>query len=379
VVSDGAVILSAGAGLGVEGALASGGAATLSGAGVRVEGPVVAQGVLTADAGTAALAFTGELRSGAGVVLGGQVSASGILTGGAVEVRAGADGFDNQGRLVGNTGVDVASLGAVLQQGGVASQGNVSLVAGRGMSLSGDVEAGGRLGLGAAERILATGAWWSAGALDARAGQSLDIVGEVLGGRSVDLKADTGGADPWRPRGGQRSLASEGGRCPCRRRRQWRAGEGEGAVDGGRCRGGPGRGAGGGDLTARSGGDYRVSGASVVLGKLDLAAAGDVDHAGAVTVGGAASVQAGGRLAQGETRILGAGVLTSGGGQTYAGGVSAGGPLDMRSGGGVDVAGALLTPEALSIEGGAEGIRIADRLSTGGSLTMAADRVIRGR
>jgi hypothetical protein len=118
VVSDGAVILSAGAGLGVQGALASGGAATLSGAGVRVEGPVVAQGVLTADAGTAALAFTGELRSGAGVVLGGrQVSASGILTGGAVEVRAGADGFDNQGRLVGNTGVDVASLGAVLQQG----------------------------------------------------------------------------------------------------------------------------------------------------------------------------------------------------------------------------------------------------------------------
>jgi hypothetical protein len=59
VVSDGAVILSAGAGLGVE-ALASGGAATLSGAGVRVEGPVVAQGVLTADAGTA-VAFTGEL------------------------------------------------------------------------------------------------------------------------------------------------------------------------------------------------------------------------------------------------------------------------------------------------------------------------------
>jgi hypothetical protein len=30
----------------------------------------------------------------------------------------------------------------------------------------------------------------------------------------------------------------------------------------------------------------------------------------------------------------------------------------MRSGGGVDVAGALLTPEALSIEGGAEGIRL---------------------
>jgi hypothetical protein len=137
------------------------------------------------------------------VVLGGQVSASGILTGGAVEVRAGADGFDNRGRLVGNTGVDVASLGAVLQQGWRA-RGSVSLVAGRGMSLSGDVEAGGRLGLGAAERILATGAWWSAGALDARAGQSLDIVGEVLGGRSVDLKADTGGADPWRPRGGQR-------------------------------------------------------------------------------------------------------------------------------------------------------------------------------
>jgi hypothetical protein len=42
----------------------------------------------------------------------------------------------------------------------------------------------------------------------------------------------------------------------------------------------------------------------------------------------------------------------------------------------VDVAGALLTPEALSIEGGAEGIRIADRLSTGGSLTMSADRAI---
>jgi filamentous hemagglutinin len=377
VVSDGAVILSAGGGLGVEGALASGGAATLSGAGVRVEGPVVTQGVLTADAGTAALAFTGELRSGAGVVLGGrQVSASGILTGGAVEVRAGADGFDNRGRLVGNTGVDVASLGAVLQQGGVASQGNVSLVAGRGMSLSGDVEAGGRLGLGAAERILATGAWWSAGALDARAGQSLDIVGEVLGGRSVDLEADTG-------------ALTLGGRVAANGALRLKAG---GALVAGAVSGGLERGEGavveagaavalgevlaGGDLTARSGGDYRVSGASVVLGKLDLAAAGDVDHAGAVTVGGAASVQAGGRLAQGETRILGAGVLTSGGGQTYAGGVSAGGPLDMRSGGGVDVAGALLTPEALSIEGGAEGIRIADRLSTGGSLTMSADRAI---
>lgn len=377
VVSDGAVILSAGAGLGVEGALASGGAATLSGAGVRVEGPVVAQGVLTADAGTAALAFTGELRSGAGVVLGGrQVSASGILTGGAVEVRAGADGFDNRGRLVGNTGVDVASLGAVLQQGGVASQGSVSLVAGRGMSLSGDVEAGGRLGLGAAERILATGAWWSAGALDARAGQSLDIVGEVLGARSVDLKAET-------------EALTLGGRVAANGALRLKAG---GALVAGAVIGGLERGEGavveagaavalgevlaGGDLTARSGGDYRVSGASVVLGKLDLAAAGDVDHAGAVTVGGAASVQAGGRLAQGETRILGAGVLTSGGGQTYAGGVSAGGPLDMRSGGGVDVAGALLTPEALSIEGGAEGIRIADRLSTGGSLTMSADRAI---
>lgn len=377
VVSDGAVTLNAGAGLGVEGALASGGAATLLGEGVRVDGAVVAQGVLTADAGAAALALAGELRSGAGVVLGGrQVSTSGILTGGTIEVRAGTGGFENPGRLVGNAGVNVVSLGDVQQQGGVASQGNVSLMAGRDMSLSGDVEAGGRLGLGAAERILATGAWRSAGTLEATAGRSLDVVGEVLGGRSVDMKADAG-------------ALTLGGRVAANGALRLKAG---GALVTGAVSGGLERGEGsvieagaavalgevlaGGDLLARSGGDYRVGGASVVLGNLDLAAAGDVDHAGAVTVGGAASVQAGGRLAQGETRILGRGVLTSVGGQAYAGGVSAGGPLDMRSGAGVDVAGAVLTPEALSIEGGAEGIRIADRLSTGGSLTVAADRAI---
>ena len=376
-VSDGAVSLSAGAGLSVGSTLASGEAASLSGAAVRVNGPILVEGALTADAGTAGLILAGEVRTGAGVLLKGrQVSASGVLTAGRIAVHAGADGFDNSGSLVGNTGVDVASLGAVVQQGVVASQGNVSLAAGRDLSLSGDVEAGGNLALRSAERIVAGGAWWSAGALEARAGQSLDNTRDVLAGGAVNLTADTG-------------ALTFGGRVAANGALHLKAG---GALAAGAVSGGLEKGetvsveAGGnvslaqvlagGDYLARAGGDYRANGVSLVVGNLDLAAVRDVAQTGMVSIGGDASVQAGGSLVQGETRILGKGMLASGGAQAYAGSVSADGSLDLRAGAGVDVAGALLTPAALSVEGGTGGVRVAGDLSAGGRLQVGADKGI---
>jgi filamentous hemagglutinin len=377
VVSDGAVALSAGAALGVDGVLASGAAARLSGSSVWVGGPVQVVGALLADAGSGGLALSGEVRAGAGVVLKGQqVSASGVLTGGSVAVQAGADGFDNSGSLVGNAGVDVVSLGGVAQRGRVASQGNVALVAGRGLSVSGEVEAGGNLRLESAEHLLANGAWWSAGTLEARAGQSLGNSRDVLAGGAMSLVADAG-------------ALTLGGRVAANGALNLKAG---GALDAGAVSGGLEKGesvsieAGesvglaevqaGGHYLARAGGDYRVSGASLVVGNLDLLAVRDVAQRGAVSIGGNTTVQAGGSLAQGETRILGQGVLISGGGQAYAGSVSAGDTLELRAGAGVDVAGALRTPAALSVEGGTGAVSVAGELGAGGRLQVDTDKAV---
>ena len=378
LVAKGPVSVEAAARASLAGAVFSDADVSLVGQGVTVDGKVGSAGRLSADAGSGPLVLTAEARADGDILLKGQqVSAAGVQGASRVEVRAGAGGFDNSGMLIGNAGVDVVSVGRLRQDGLTASLGNIALTSGQDAHLGGDLESGGQLDLRAGGALVGDGAWRAAGAAEARAGSSLTAAREVMAGSAVTLIADAGDLIV----GG--ALASNGA-VTLKSGADLSVAGLQGGLNTGadvavEAAGNVSTGAvlSGGDYRARAGRDYRASGDTLVLGRLDLVAGRDVTQAGTVTIGREGTIQAGGSLSQGDTRIFGAATLTSGGSQRYAGGLAAEGALALKAGAGVEVAGALLSPERVSIEAGTGSLVIATDLRSGGPLQASADRTVR--
>lgn len=377
LVAKGPVSVEAAARASLAGAVFSDADVSLVGQGVTVDGKVGSAGRLSADAGSGPLVLTAEARADGDILLKGQqVSAAGVQGASRVEVRAGAGGFDNSGMLIGNAGVDVVSAGRLRQDGLTASLGNIALTSGQDAHLGADLESGGQLALRAGGALVGDGAWRAAGAAEARAGSSLTAAREVMAGSAVTLIAEAGDLIV----GG--ALASNGA-VTLKSGADLSVAGLQGGLNTGadvavEAAGNVSAGAvlSGGDYRARAGRDYRASGDTLVLGRLDLVAGRDVTQAGTVTIGREGTIQAGGSLSQGDTRIFGAATLTSGGSQRYAGGLAAEGALALKAGAGVEVAGALLSPERVSIEAGTGSLVIATDLRSGGPLQVSADRTV---
>lgn len=377
LVAKGPVSVEAAAMASLAGAVFSEADVSLTGQGVTVGGKVGSAGRLSADAGGGALALAAEVRADGDILLKGrQVSAAGVQGASRVEVQAGVGGIENTGMLIGNTKVEVVSAGRLQQAGLAASQGDVVLTAGQDAHLAGDLESGGRLELRAGGALVGDGAWRSAGAAEAQAGTSLTVARNVVAGSALKLTSGAGDLAIGGVLASNGTVILKSGADLLVAGLQGGLNTGAGvSVD---AAGDVSTGAvlTGGDYRVSAGRDYRASGDTLVLGRLDLAAGRDVTQAGSVTVGREGVVQAGGALNQGDTRIFGAATLTSGGKQRYAGGLAAEGALAVQAGAGVEVAGTLLSPERVNIEAGAGALAIAGDLRSGGPLQVSADRTV---
>lgn len=377
LVANDPIRVEAAAAVSLAGPVVSDGDVSLSGSGITVSGNLVSAGRLSVDAGSDALLLSAEARADGDIFLsGGQISAAGVQGASRVSVQAGSAGFENTGKLIGNSAVDVVSGGGVSQEGVLASLGKVTLVAGQDARLLGDVESGDSLDVRTGGQLVAEGAWRAAGTVDVRAAASLAAARDVMAGGAISLASERGALliggtvvsnDAVTLKSG--ADLSVGGLQGGLNHAAAVSVDAAGDITAGQVRAG-------GDYRVRAGRDYQVAGETVVVGQLDLAAGRDVVQAGAVSVGGDALVRAGGALTQGDTRVFGAAALNSGGSQRYTGELVAEGALALQAGVGVEVAGSVLSPARVSIEAGTGALTIAGDLRSGGALTVAADRLV---